>query len=712
MMYKQKNMRDSACSIPAGKLAERMRRKIRTGLLTGAVIILLAGGLTGCFNFVFGTTDDDVSMVPLPPYSHDEEAAIDLPTEDISSSSTDNNNYYFNVVRNNVSSESETFNLTINAGPGPDSLARVYFQFTNGDSSVSEVPKITPATAASSNEAQHHEESEAHAGHDHDHDHDAVPHAAGPYRVHADLEKMRADALKLLKAGRSSASSADASPSLHNISPTSILRNTDGVDDNMDFYLPIGGTTESFTARAVSTDGTWTAVVWIPDTAFTGCRGDECLTELLTTARAQDIANTFLQSGDDNDMFDWTTNLIGDPWGGYSGFDNLIPSATRQIDIVLHDIGNNRYADGAHIVGYYSSFNNFTKSSDCTGRCSNERLVFYMDAAWAQFDPNARRDEGITLDPERYYNTFLSTLGHELQHMINFYQRVVLDSTSGSISGGDPAWLNEQFSVIMEDILGEKLALGRTGVTASIDTRGVDVLATDGGLSPGTFPICGSRSKTFASQNYYGVSRWESKLINYSVNHSFASFLLRNYGGRGGAGAYLSTAYNSLSNGFGAITDGAEIGASGTTDTPTDLISKWGTAIILSNDTGRPEGYRFNHVDNNGVDGFSTTVTVGSNTLTYNLGSINYFNYAESGCGDDGDKVGALRFFNDSASIYNTLLNQQHGHSNITYLAGQNMIGNSTYKITLPAGGRLTVVAHRSLSASTEDGTAFNPVFY
>ncbi len=699
MVYRQKSTRDVVCRNAAG-----MRRRIRTGLLVGAIVITLAGGLTGCFNFIFGPTEDDVTpdVSSLPPYSHDEVATSVALTETIPSGETDN--YYFNEVKTNSSGVSETFNLTINAGTS--TVPRVYLQFSNGDGMVSEVPKITPATTASSHSTEHlHEESAGHAGHDHDdHDHDdVVSYDTEPYRVHADLEKMRADSIKLLRAGQSSASSAGASASLRNVAPTPILRNT--VDDDVNFYLPIGGTTESFTARAVSTDGTWTAVVWIPDTAFTGCTaGDECLAELLTTARAQDIANTFLQSGNDNDMFDWTINLIGDPWGAHTGFSNLIPSTTRQIDIILYDIGDNRYARGPHIVGYYSSLNNFTASANCGTRCSNERLIFYMDAAWAQFDESTR--EGISA--ERYYNIFLSTLGHELQHMVNFYQRAVLDSTSGSISG-DPAWLNEQFSVIMEDILGYKLAYGRNAPTTAVDSRGIDVLsATNGGLSPGAFPICGGRPKGFASQSYYGVSRWEGEIVNYAVNFSFSSFLLRNYGGTGGASAYLSAAYDSLNNGFGAITAGLAAGTSGTADTEADVISKWGTAVILSNDSGRPAGYRFN----NGSTGFNTTVTVNSNTFTYNLGSINYFNYAEDGCAADSEREGALRFFNDSASIYNTLRNQQHGHSNIIYLAGEDMTGSSTYKITLPAGGRLTLVAHRTLGASAGDGTAFNPVYF
>ncbi len=63
------------------------------------------------------------------------------------------------------------------------------------------------------------------------------------------------------------------------------------------------------TARAVVTDGTITAVVWVADREW-AC-GAGCVTQPMADA----LANAFLRPGPDNDIYDWLTAIFGAPWG-------------------------------------------------------------------------------------------------------------------------------------------------------------------------------------------------------------------------------------------------------------------------------------------------------------------------------------------------------------------------------------------------------------
>jgi hypothetical protein len=121
------------------------------------------------------------------------------------------------------------------------------------------------------------------------------------------------------------------------------------------------------------------------------------------------------------------TQLIGSPWGINTGAnaDSLISDYPQLLDVNIVILN---VAAGTNWGGYFSSGNNFTLKESPT---SNESLVFFINGPGA-------------ISNQKYY---LSTLLHELTHMINFYERTVSRGFSHDI------WLEETSAMMTEDIV-------------------------------------------------------------------------------------------------------------------------------------------------------------------------------------------------------------------------------------------------------------------
>jgi Peptidase M30 len=119
--------------------------------------------------------------------------------------------------------------------------------------------------------------------------------------------------------------------------------------------------------------------------------------------------------------------LIGSPWGINTGAngDSLISDYPQLLDV---NIAILNVAAGTNWGGYFSSDNNFTHKESPT---SNESLVFFINGPGA-------------ISNQKYY---LSTLLHELTHMINFYERTVSRGFSHDV------WLEETSAMMTEDIV-------------------------------------------------------------------------------------------------------------------------------------------------------------------------------------------------------------------------------------------------------------------
>jgi len=430
------------------------------------------------------------------------------------------------------------------------------------------------------------------------------------------------------------------------------------VNDTFDFIIKENGTTKAATLRKQVIVSGITLNIWVADDSYAGgsCNlyAATCLTDVMLTA----FADKFLLIGADNDIYDWITNIYGLPWGNHS-YDYYIPStAQTEIDILFKDIdndANNTLTTGPNggVVGYFWAKDNYKKvdpsyPNEPLISYSNERLIFYMDAYFAA------KDDGVSgwQISDYWPAEVVSTLTHEFQHMIHFYQKSVFRE-----SGGSETWINEMASMGAEDLIADKLDV--------IGPRGVS------GPTAGSSGNTSGRLPSFINSNYRGVSDWytgNDVFISYALNYAFGAYLSRNFGG---AAFFQKMVQNDKTN-YQAIESALDaLGYSN--ENFESVLRKWAVATILSDQTTTPLGYRFN-------TGAYMTSTIGS--ITYNLGSINMYNY-------DYESLSGPSFFNTS-NLSN--LSTEYKTSNIYYKAGVGLTGAFSKDITLYSGVKFSLI--------------------
>ena len=391
------------------------------------------------------------------------------------------------------------------------------------------------------------------------------------------------------------------------------------------------------TCRKVLSDGNKILNIWVADNCWyqSGTKA-----ALVTQTMVDQMANKFLQAGTNNDIYDWITNIFGNEWGAHSRQELIQPD--NEITILLTDIDNDNSTNGG-VVGYFFSKDNFKKSNV---DYSNERIMFYMDAVMF-----ASKD-GLTWElTDKWPAIIISTLAHEFQHMIHFYQKYILQTGSKN----SDTWLNEMCSLVAEDFISEKLnVLGPRGVI------GTDGTAGSAGNTNGRLPL-------FNSYNFLSVTDWFSDLNSYALNYAYGAYLARNFDG-------VNLLRNIVQNKFTdyqAITEGLNLTGFFNEDFASSL-RKWGVSEILSDLTNNiPDGYKYN---NNGW--FSSTV----NSINYNLGSINLYNYSSS-----------PKIFT-TTSVGSEVLNYLPKSSNRLYKVGTGLTGKINRTIQIEKNTRLTVV--------------------
>ena len=328
------------------------------------------------------------------------------------------------------------------------------------------------------------------------------------------------------------------------------------------------------------------------------------------------LADQFLQNSDnsafDDDIYDWDTNIFGQEWGddAHTIDQNLIGNSDT-IEILIY----NMHQSG--LAGYFWSKDNFVKSYI---PASNEKIMFYINSQLYAQDAK---------------ETF-TTLAHEFQHMIHFYQRDV------KLNIQDPTWLNEMMSETTEDLLAVKLK--------HKGPRNVDY--TDG--SAGSSYNTKGRYPLFNQYNYLSLTSWDNNLANYSMVSSFGAFLIRNYGGA----KVLHDMMYSEHTGRYAVEDA-------TNESFNTLLSRWGEGVILSDQTNldslKP---RYN---------FGDFIISSYGGIDYKIGSINFFNYSPQPTFKDSETL------NKDANLY--------------YKVGENLSGTIDLNISMPKGGDVTIIA-------------------
>lgn len=376
--------------------------------------------------------------------------------------------------------------------------------------------------------------------------------------------------------------------------------------------------------------GDKTLNIWVEDDSFdsgSGCEKSKCVTQDMVN----ELAETFLKDGAANDIYDWVTNIYGEEWGndtnGYSGF---IP-ANDEITILLTDIDGNDSPTGG-VIGFYWSKDNFENTSDENG--SNGRVMFYADSVMF-----ANTDNGDFWQKEMY-----STLAHEFQHMIHFYQKTILLTEAIT-----DTWINEMLSETTEDLIATKIQ--------HIGPRGIDY--TDG--SDGAIGNTDGRYPLFNANNTLSLTAPFGSLADYSKVNAFGTYLIRNYGG---AKLLHDIMYNTYTN-EQAVVDAVNKSIEGSGKTFDNLLSEWGTAILLS-DIESPE-----NLPTYNTGWFTDSIYGGS---TYEMGSINFFHY-------------------DPLPTIHTTAGTVQAQGNYYYKVGDNLTGDITINLELNGQTEVTLIA-------------------
>ena len=406
---------------------------------------------------------------------------------------------------------------------------------------------------------------------------------AQPIITHAPAEvaSFRANIAQYLKA------SNDSAVQKKSISPKKKYK--DVVGNQKLFYLNKQGTNSTLaTARSVVSSSTLHGIktlnIWVSNDSYgAGCQKARCVTQTMVNALAQ----TFLREGGDNDVYDWVSNVYGEEWGSHTN--SKLISKNNEITILLTDINNDNNIKSG-VIGFYHPKDNF-KTSDVI-RGSNERLMMYADGVLFASSVGTWSIDGV------WSKEMVSTLAHEFQHMIHFYQKAVRLGSEVT-----DTWINEMLSESTEDLIASKIRhIGPRGVDPSVGSTG------NPNNTKGRYP-------RFNANNRLSLSTWTGHLENYSNVNAFGAFLMRNYGGAKLLHDIMHAPYPNEQ----AIVHAVRQTPHGSEKTFNDLLREWGIAVLLSD---------VNHLSAN-LPRYNTGGYMPSqyNQSVYQLGSVNFFNY-------------------------------------------------------------------------------------
>ena len=368
------------------------------------------------------------------------------------------------------------------------------------------------------------------------------------------------------------------------------------------------------------------------------------------------LADKFLNNNKE-DIYHWVSNVFGKEWGDHN-FNYMIPSSEAgNINILLYDIDN--YENSSNLstvmVGFFYTRDSFKKKMFAT---SNEMLMFYVNASY--FSDRI----GVLWDiNDRYPSEIISVLGHEFQHMINFYQKAIKTGTGKS----SDTWLNEMCSMVTEDILSNKLNIsGPRGINGNI---------------PSSIPNnTEGRLPLFNRYNSEDLTKWledDDVLRSYSINYAFGAYIARNFGG---IELFNKIVTENSDTNYMAIVNSVN-SLNGTSETFLSLLQKWGIAVILSDFVITDNSIKYRY--NNGNNWFKSTF----NSYTYNLGSVNLYDYI-----DHYNKKGP--YFIDARNSIDIEV-KTNNNSNCYILVEEKINGSLYKKVNLSRNQYITILLKR-----------------
>jgi len=442
-------------------------------------------------------------------------------------------------------------------------------------------------------------------------------------------------------------------------------------NNNTSVYFDVPATCRAAVTRSSTATGyPRTLYIWVANDCWSGDAAATGKSYYVDQDKVDALADRFLSSSGDR-IYDWVTNIYGEEWAstgeGVTLDDSLIP-ADNGIHVLLTDIDQDDLSSTTgYTVGYFWSKDNYTTTAYSK---SNARVMFYIDAVLFA-DPNQSDDTPVTTwTMDNYWpGEIVSTLAHEFQHMIEFYQKSVLKKTDG-----EDTWLNEMSSQVTEDLVAEKLGvLGPRGVAATDGTAG----------SADNFE---GRIPLYNAAGYMRLVEWTNDsyvLVNYSNVYAFGAYLARNYGGAALLRSIQHNAYTDTQAVTQAVSDVMSLSV-----TFTELVRRWGAAVLLSDIQGPMTYYTYN-------TGAWNSAALGS--FTYRLGSINVHNYNytySDGSVQDGPLVfdGSMSFSDGTTGIPGSTLMPVGGACNVFYRAGDGVTGSNSWAVDMPEDFIMTVV--------------------
>ena len=406
------------------------------------------------------------------------------------------------------------------------------------------------------------------------------------------------------------------------------------------------------------TDGTITLDIYVDVK-------DSRVTDEMVTA----MANRFLKAGPDNDIYDWVTDIYGKPWGISANEINgrgdilLASSAANHITILLYDIKSDGPPRGneGRTVGYFHARNNFNHLAG-----TNRRLMFAMDSALLAKKDNEEAPWSASDDwPQKVF----STLAHEFQHMIHFYQKLKArydaKVPNRQLLAASETWLNEMASETAQDLIADKMKVpGPRGVPRKRDGSFDYTVGTHLVPSPRLIRYNARMDFSFIPP---GVWRGRDILFAYASVYAFGAYLTRNYGGAALFRRIVQSEYTDEQAVLKAIQATTRERKSFE-----ELLIEWARAAITSDTEAPSKTYNFP-----GTAGMVSRARTGS-SIEYRLGAINLYKYRIPPRPFTSRRLGGLR-------------NTGPG-SNAIFHVGENLAaGSYSWQIDIPNGMRAEV---------------------
>lgn len=305
-----------------------------------------------------------------------------------------------------------------------------------------------------------------------------------------------ADVAKILKSRIKSSSSRSI---LKNTGAISTVTQISPVVDTTtkNIYVDTNVDLDTFASKSATLRAAGTyCYVWVVDDYYTEA---EASGAKVSSTIARSFASKF------DEIYPIITNVFGEESNYLINYDTnktvgmkSYSDTGTKVNIVIYDIGDDSTkpeANQSGVVGYFYSKDYVFSSSEIKSSSSDEKIFnysnkgkyFYVDSAYAVTD----------------FNTTISTLAHEFQHMINFNQKYILQNLAV-----DSAY-NEMLSMLCEDMMQEKLGI-------------------DNENSP--------KARLQGFNAYYflsGLTEYNSSsaAVSYATNYAFGAWLCRNYGG-------------------------------------------------------------------------------------------------------------------------------------------------------------------------------------